>query len=157
MSEPTPKASPALSGEAFLSGPAEKLHFAICEAVSISNRSMDMARSEDGRAISDILRRVLIEVADEALSPAQAEPLGQAGAWISVEERLPEEGAAVLAAIHAWGDPTKPLIACHARYEFGLWIDLSPEDGSVGDTELYNPKLWLQVPELPPAPTQEHK
>lgn len=54
----------------------DALHFAICHAVSVANQSMDMARSEDGRRIRDILGRALYEypaTSRQAATPAPAE------------------------------------------------------------------------------------
>lgn len=49
----------------------DKLHAAICHAVSIMNNSFDIARSTEGREAKDILRRALLDYAD-ALSAAPA-------------------------------------------------------------------------------------
>lgn len=44
---------------------SEKLHAVVCTAVSILNVSVDMARSEEGRQVRDILRQALIDYADD--------------------------------------------------------------------------------------------
>lgn len=49
----------------------DKLHAAICHAVSIMNNSFDIARSTEGREAKDILRRALLDYAD---APSAAQP-----------------------------------------------------------------------------------
>lgn len=43
---------------------SERLHAAVCEAVSVMSTSPDIARSADGRKARDILRQALIDYAD---------------------------------------------------------------------------------------------
>lgn len=52
-----PKANPVAPRE-------DALHNAVCNAVSIMNQSMDIARSADGRKAKDVLRQALIDYAD---------------------------------------------------------------------------------------------
>jgi len=40
------------------------MHTALCQAVSILNVSPEMARLEDGRKVSNILRQALVDFAD---------------------------------------------------------------------------------------------
>jgi len=64
---------------------SDKLHAAICHAVSIMNMSIDIARSADGREAKDILRLALMAY-EEPKSP-----------WISVDQEVPKNARRVLA------------------------------------------------------------
>lgn len=55
----------------------DPLHIAVCQAVSLMNGSIDIAKSEDGREARDILRRALMAYVPDPEQPAsaQAEPV----------------------------------------------------------------------------------
>jgi hypothetical protein len=50
-----------------------KLHDAICQAVSIMNMSIEIARSKDGRQAKDILRQALVDYADDFMEQPTSE------------------------------------------------------------------------------------
>jgi len=61
--------------------------------------------------------------------------------WISVEERLPENGALVLLTAHEWNDKAKPIFIEVGRFVGGVFVDME------GD-EAYT-DYWMPLPEPP--------
>ena len=64
--------------------------------------------------------------------------------WISVEDRLPDEGVVVLTTAYEHMDESKPRYYQTARLLDGFWFDIFDDDDNVAE-----PTHWLELPEPP--------
>ena len=119
----------------------------------------------DPQQVADAIRAYAVESGGEPSLGASATPTGLSGsapspgvsalrasipgAWIAVEERLPDDGQTVLAYLWKWDEPGTDRLVVYARFTTHftrrIWRDFNDPD-----TELYAPTHWMPVPE-PPA------
>jgi hypothetical protein len=78
-----------------------------------------------------------------AVTPLYTSPIAS-GAWISVEDRLPEDGIDVLVAYRPYANRQNPLSYYNARLIEGTWYDFD------GDS-IYDPEFWMALPPAPDA------
>ena len=75
-------------------------------------------------------------------------PTFVAGMWISVADKLPEEGAVILAAWRLESELRGTEAGVfQARYEGGKWLDLTDYDGQPIETNYVT--HWMPLPEPP--------
>jgi hypothetical protein len=148
MTPNTPNASPALSDSEYLLALLDDTFASVPQV---------KAHHERMRAIA----------ARVALSPAQAEPLGQAGAWLPIET-APKDGRKLMLSYRNRSDKVRTVLAVWLTDEQaaetdaddvgleGGWYECIDNWGDFTEVAIREgePTHWMP---LPPAPTQEHK
>ena len=87
---------------------------------------------------------------------AERDALKAAQPWVSVEEKLPEDGGEGLCALRLFGEVEGEVIVVPFRFIGGTWYPHHRDDDDVYsidtalDGELYPPTHWMLLP-APPA------